>query len=317
MSRRLAVFLLALGLAPLMPAADALPVRIILKGGQHNPGYLIRAEADGLVVGSSPTGGSTIKVPYANIQELNIEQEPKGWAAAVLQLNTGDHAGAEKAFAALAEDYAALIPWKDGYGSVARLNHFKALKGQGKFKELAAAMDRQLAKPLALGELNKADLDELRGWAILGKGDLQALQSYLNEFQEAASKWGLLPLFKPGLPGRVTASLAYLRGHLNDKTGKPDLALIDYHTAMTWNNGSDKALYALACRDALKIAAAQTAAKPDDAILKKTVHFLAVTYRDNVGKGQAPAEFTALLEPLPEEKPAAEEKPAEEKKEGS
>ncbi len=306
---RSTAFLFALaGLTSALSAAEALPVMATLKSGQRNPGFLVGAEPDGLVISTAPTGGNTAKVAYDSIQDLNVE-EPKGWGSAMIQLNAGNFAGAEQAFARLADDYAALIPWKDGFGSVARLSHFKALKGQGKLKELAAAMDRQLAKPLALGDLNKIDFNELRGWAILGKGDMQALQSYLNEFQEAVNKWGLLPLFKPGLPGRVTASLAYLRGHLNDKAGKQDLALIDYHTAMTWNNGSDPVLFNMACLDALKIAAAKTAAKPDDLTLKKTAHFLAVSYRDLAGKGKVPAEFNALLTPLPEDKPA---EPAEE-----
>ncbi len=308
---RLAALLLALSAAAPLFAADALPVMATLKSGQRNPGYLVSAEADGLVISAAPTGGNTVKVLYANIQELTVD-EPKGWSSAVLQLNAGNYADAGKAFAVLADDYAALIPWKDGYGSVARLNHFKALKSLGQFKELATAMDRQLAKPLVLGDLHQADFQELRGWAILGKGDLQALQSYLKEFQDAPTKWGIQPPFKAGLPGRITASLAYLRGHLHDKQERRDLALIDYHTAMTWNNGSDRALFGMACLDSLKIAAANTAAKPDDRTLKKTAHALAVTYRDIAGKGSVPKEFAAHLDPIPEDKPKEEtEKPAE------
>lgn len=309
------LILLAAGPASALRAADALPVMATLSSGQRNPGFLVGAEPDGLIISTAPVGGNTAKVLFSNIADLNVE-EPKGWGSAEIQLNAGNYAEAEKAFAKLADDYAALIPWKDGYGSIARLNHFKTLKAQGKLKELAAAMDRQLAKPLALGALHKIDFDDLRGWAILGKGDMQALQFYLNEFQEPVNKWGLQPLFKPGLPGRIHASLAYLRGHLNDKAGKTDLALIDYHTAMTWNNGSDRILFGLACLDALKIAAAKTAAKPDDLALKKSAHFLAVTYRDLVGKGKVPGEFNALLAPIPEDKPASEapSAPAEEKK---
>ncbi len=309
MSSRPITFFFALTLGVSASAADALSVMATLKSGQSNPGYLVKAEADGLVISSAPVGGNSAKVPYANIQQLNVE-EPKGWGAAVDLLKGGNYAEAERAFAQLADDYEALVLWKDGFGAVARLNHLKAMKGQGKLKELAAAMDRQLAKPLALGDLNKVDFNDLRGWAILGKGDMQALQSYLNEFQEAAGKWGILPLFNPALPGRVIASLAYLRGRLNEQNQKPDLAFIDYHTAMTWNNGSDAALFKMACLDALKIAAAKTAAKPDDQATKRTAHFLAVSYRDIAGKGSVPKEYAALLEAIPE--PAdAPEKPAD------
>ena len=305
MLRLTALLLACVSLARPVLAADALPIMATLKSGQRNPGFLVGAELDGLVISTAPTGGNTAKLAYDTIQDLNVE-EPKGWSAALLLLNGGNFAEAEQAFGRLAEDYAALVPWKDGFGSVARLNYFKALRGQGKLKELAAGMDRQLAKPLALGDLNKTDFNELRGWAILGKGDMQALQSYLNEFQEPVNKWGLLPLFKPGLPGRVVSALAYLRGHLNDQAGKPDLALIDYHTAMTWNYGSDRSLYGQACLAALKIAAAKATAKPDDLTLKKTAHFLAVSYRDIAGNGKIPAEFNAFLAPLPADKAPAE-----------
>jgi hypothetical protein len=287
----------------LLHAADPLPVMARTKTGQSNPGFLAAAEADGLVISTAPQGGNSVKILFANIDELNVE-EPPGWAAALLQLNAGNYSAAEKTFATFADDYANLIPWKDGYGSLARLYHFKSLKGLGKLGDLAAAMDRQLAKPLVLGELSLIDLNDLRGWAILGKGDLLALQSYLNEFQEAtASKWSLQPAFKPDLPARFVSSLAYLRGHLHEKQQRPELALIDFHQAMTYNYGSDRTVFAMACLEALKIASAQASAKPGDLSLKKTAHSLAVTYRDCAGRGQVPAEFTTHLEPIPEDKP--------------
>jgi len=288
-------------------AADALPIMVTTKAGQPNPGFLTGAEADGLIISTSPVGGNSVKMPYANIQELNVE-EPKGWGSAVLQLNAGNFAEAEKAFASLADDYANLIPWKDGYGSVARLNHFKAMKNLGKFKELATAMDRQLAKPLVLGEANSLDFNDLRGWAILGKGDVLALQSYINEFQEGApNKWSLQPTFKPGLPARIMESLAYLRGHLHDKQQRPEMALIDYHTAMTYNNGADRAVFSLASLAALRVTAAQLAAKPDDATTKRAAFSLATNYRDIVGQGKLPKEFEPFLAfaPVPEPKAPA------------
>lgn len=305
------LFLTLLLALPLQAAGDALPIMAVTTSGQHNPGFLVSAEADGLVISASPQGGNSAKILFANIQELNVE-EPKGWSTALARLNAGNYADAETEFSQFAEDYAALIPWKDGYGSLARLNHFKALKGLGKFTELASAMDRQLAKPLVLGELSKIDFNDLRGWAILAKGDLLALQSYLREFEDTTSpkNVSLQPPFKKELPGRFIASLAYLRGHLHEKQQRPELALLDYHSAMTFNNGSDRMVFATASLAALKITAAQAAAKPGDAALQKAARSLAVTYRDIAGQGKLPAEFAPLLaapppEPAPASAPAA------------
>lgn len=305
------LFLTLLLALPLQAAGDALPIMAVTTSGQRNPGFLVSAEADGLVISASPQGGNSAKILFANIQELNVE-EPKGWSTALARLNAGNYADAETEFSQFAEDYAALIPWKDGYGSLARLNHFKALKGLGKFTELASAMDRQLAKPLVLGELSKIDFNDLRGWAILAKGDLLALQSYLREFEDTTSpkNVSLQPPFKKELPGRFIASLAYLRGHLHEKQQRPELALLDYHSAMTFNNGSDRMVFATASLAALKITAAQAAAKPGDAALQKAARSLAVTYRDIAGQGKLPAEFAPLLaapppEPAPASAPAA------------
>jgi tetratricopeptide (TPR) repeat protein len=303
MHRLLALILAFCSTASL--AADALPIMVTTKAGQPNPGFLTGAEADGLIISTSPVGGNSVKMPYSNIQELNVE-EPKGWSSALLQLNAGNFAEAEKAFAALADDYANLVPWKDGYGSLARLNHFKALKNLGKFQELATVMDRQLAKPLVLGDATTIEFNDLRGWAILGKGDILALQSYINEFQDSTpSKWSLQSAFKPGLPARIVASLAYLRGHLHEKQQRAEFAIMDYHTAMTYNNGTDRSLFGLASLAALRVTAAQLAAKPEDATVKRTAYSLATVYRDSVGQGKLPKEFEAFLAFAPAPEPSA------------
>lgn len=286
-------------------AADALPIMVTTKAGQPNPGFLTGAEVDGLIISTSPVGGNSVKMPYANIQELNVE-EPKGWGSALLQLNAGNYTEAERAFAALANDYAHLVPWKDGYGSLARLNQFKALKNLGKFQELATAMDRQLAKPLVLGEATLIEFNDLRGWAILGKGDVLALQSYINEFQDGtANKWSLQPAFKAGQPARIIESLAYLRGHLHEKQQRVELALIDYHTAMTYNNGADRAVFGQASLASLRLTAAQLASKPEDSTIKRTAFSLATTYRDLIGQGKLPKEFEPFLAYAPTPEPAA------------
>lgn len=292
---------LALTLAlPLHAASGPLPIMAVSASGQRNPGFLVTAEADGLVISNAPQGGNSIKVLYTNIVELNVE-EPKGWSTALARLNAGNYADAETTFSTFADDFAALVPWKDGYGSLARLYHFKALKGLGKFAELATAMDRQLAKPLVLGDLSKIDFNDLRGWAILAKADLQALQAFLNEFIDtsASKQASLQPPFKKDLPARFVASLAYLRGHLHEKQQRPEFALLDYSTAMTYNNGSDHSVFSLACLAALKITAAKATSKPTDEALRKAANSLAITYRDIAAQGKLPAEF-APFATLPE-----------------
>ena len=285
--------------SPLHSAGEALPVMATSNTGQRNPGFLVGAEADGLLIATAPQGGNTVKILFSTLQEVNVE-EPKGWTTALNQLNAGGYADAEKTFAEFAEDYAHLIPWKDGFGSLARLYHFRALKGLGKYRDLAAAMDRQLAKPLVLGDLNRVDFDDLRGWALLGKGDLLALQSYLREFQAAtASPLSLQPAFKAGLPARFVSSLHFLRGHLHEQQQRPELALIDYQSAMTHNFGSDRSVFEPACLNSLRIATTLAQAKPTDAVLKKTAQSLALTYRDCAGRGKLPAEFQALIDAKP------------------
>jgi hypothetical protein len=278
-----------------LSGAEALPIMITLSNGQANPGFLVAADKDGLTVSTAPVGGNSSKVPYANIQGMNVE-EPKSWPNALSLLNARRYAEAEVAFGKLADDYAALVPWKDGFGSVARLNYFKALKSQGKFKELDAAITRQLANQLVLGEYNQMDFDELKGWALLGKGDVQMIQSYVNNYQDAVkTKWDLQVPFRAGLPARMIASLSYLRAVVHEKQQNFELALVDYHSAMTYNQGTDQSVYAMALEASLRIVGAKLANRPEDPALKRLANSLALLYRDVVGKGKLPSEYEGFL----------------------
>ena len=190
-----------------------------------------------------------------------------------------------------------------------RLDDLHTLE-ENKSVRLGKPMERRIFPQGA--DAKGRDFNDLRGWAILAKGDLLALQSYLREFEDTTSpkNVSLQPPFKKELPGRFIASLAYLRGHLHEKQQRPELALLDYHSAMTFNNGSDRMVFATASLAALKITAAQAAAKPGDAALQKAARSLAVTYRDIAGQGKLPAEFAPLLaapppEPAPASAPAA------------
>ncbi|MCB1225017.1 MAG: hypothetical protein KDK99_04325 [Verrucomicrobiales bacterium] len=291
-------------------AAKPLNIQAIDNAGQSHPGFLMKADATGLVIAATENGGSSITLPYAQIQSLNVE-EPRGWTQAQTALDAGNYPEAKIAFDKLANEYIDLLPWKDGYGSLARLNYFKALKGLNQLTELAAAMDRQLAQPLVLSDYYQADFNDLKGWAILGKDDILALEAFLLEFQEdVQSRESLLPLFKPA-PARLIASLHYLRAMFELKQQKPDLALIDFQSAMTYDFGSDPAIFGMSLKESLAIVATKLQTKPDDLTLKRLAHSLAVTYRDIVGGGTVPEPYVAYLPPVTDPAAAKEEEKEE------
>jgi hypothetical protein len=301
-SAALAAWLLAA--APLA-AAPALQVMAVTKGGQSNPGYLIDADAEGISIGTSPVGGNITRIAYTNIESLNV-QEPQGWESAMMRFKAGNFEEAAQAFEQLGDDYEHLVPMRDGFGSLARLYQFKALRALGKLRDLDTAMTRQRARPLQLSEPYKLDLAELNGWALVGKADLTLLQGYINDYQDAAkTKWDLQPAFRKDLPPALVASLHFFRATLHEKQQNPELALIDYHSAITHNLGADTRAFQMAVESSLRIAAAKLSAKPDDAGLIKLAGSLAALYRDAIGGGKLPDEFAPLLvapEPKTEEK---------------
>ena len=310
MNRPFLSILITLLLPSALRAADPLSISIINNSGEITNAFVLGAESDGIVLTMQQGGGNSFKMPIQNIREYNIE-EPKGWALAVATFTGGDFANAEKLFAQLGADYEKLIPLRDSYGSLARLYYFRSLREQGKFAELATAMDKQRAAPLSLGAYYNADLVELQGWAWVGKKDWQALETYLKDFQEEdAQKLLPQPAFKDLPPARL-ASLAFMRGLWHEQQKRPDLANVDYSRAMTVDFGSNPYIMAQATLGCLRIVDARLQAKPDDLGLKRNAHALAVTFRDISGSGNIPAEFAKHLEKPPEPAaPAKKEEPA-------
>lgn len=309
MNRPFLTALLSLLLPCALHAADPLSISIINASGEITNAFVLGAEPDGIVLTMQQGGGNSFKMPIQNIREYNIE-EPKGWSLAVATFTGGDFANAEKLFAQLGNDYEKLIPLRDSYGSLARLYYFRSLREQGKFAELAVAMDKQRAAPLSLGAYYNADFIELQGWAWVGKKDWQALETYLKDFQEEdAQKLLPQPAFKDMPPARI-AALSFMRGLWNEQQKRPDLANVDYSTAMTVDFGSSPYIMAQATLGCLRIIDGRLQAKPDDLGLKRTAHALAVIFRDISGSGTVPPEFTKYLEKPPEPAPAKKEEPA-------
>lgn len=279
--------------------SQALQATITGVSNEITAGYVVGADKDGLLVSMVPEGGNAAKFPYANIKEYNIE-EPRGWSAAVAQFQAGNLAEAEKQFEALGTALEKLVPLKDSYGSLAKYHWFLCLKQQGKLAQLSAVMDKQLINPLVLSEAFHEDLLDLQGWAIIGKQDWVQLMAYLQGYQDKSLQKDLpLPPFKKASRARL-ASLSCMRAILEEHDGNKDVALLDYHAALTHDLGSDRWLRSMAVTGALRLANEKLLANPNDDPLRRQAWALAVVYRDLVGQGQVPPEFAKLLEAPPE-----------------
>ncbi len=286
---------LALGCLMMTSAsAEPLQATISLKTGKVTAGYVTGAEADGVMLSVQPDGGGASKIPNDQIANLNME-EPKGWAQALSVFTAGDYAKAEGMFATLANEFDSLVPLRDSYGSLARLYHFRCLKQLGKLTELAAAIDKQLANQLSLGDFYQGYYDDVKGWAILGKEDWLALGSYIQSYEEEQLGSSLPQKPFQKLSEARVAALCFLRAKWHESQGDPDTALIDYHRAITFNLGAGRSLRARALEESLRIMAAKVEKKPTDGALRKRAHAVAVLYRDLAGAGEVPAEYKPLL----------------------
>lgn len=286
-------------LMPHLACSQALQATITGTSNETTAGFVVGADKEGILLSLVPEGGNAFKYPYAKIKEYDIV-EPKGWSATVALFQAGNLAEAEKQFEAFGTALEKLVPLRDSYGSLAKYYWFMSLKQQGKLAQLSSAMDRQLVNPVVLSEAFQEDLLDLQGWAIVGKQDWVQLMAYLQGYQDKSLQKDLpLPPFKKASRARL-ASLSGLRAILEEHDGSKDLALLDYHAALTHDLGSDRSLTAMALTGALRLANEQLLAKPDDAGLKRQAWSLAVSYRDLVGGGQVPPEYAKLLEAPPQ-----------------
>lgn len=297
--RALALLGISVLFSPRLADAQGLQATITGVANETTAGFVVGADKEGILLSLVPEGGNAFKYPYAKIKEYAIE-EPKGWSAALAAFQAGGFAEAEKQFEAMGMALEKLVPLRDSYGSLAKYYWFMSLKQQGKLAQLSSAMDRQLVNPMVLSEAFHEDLVDLQGWAIVGKQDWVQLMAYLQGYQDKSLQKDLpLPPFKKASRARL-ASLSCLRAILEEHDGSKDLALLDYHAALTHNLGSDRSLTTMALTGALRLANEQLLAKPDDGGLKRQAWSLAVSYRDLVGRGQVPPEYAKLLEAPPE-----------------
>lgn len=290
--------------------AEPLPLTVLSVSNDSTAGFLVGADKDTIHISLEPSGGSSFKMPLTNIQSMNIE-EPKAWAPAMAAFQSGSYAEAAKQFDALAQTFASLLPLRDSYGSLARLHQLMSVRRLGRFDELARLLDRQLATPLVLSDFYAEELDDLQGWALLGKKDWLALGSYVKRFEdEQPIQVVAQPPFKRVRSARQ-AHIAYLRAVWNEhQTKNLDHALLDYHRAMTLDLGADADLTVKSAQAALRIMDAKLKTTPQDKVLRDQAYSLAVICRDVGGKAALPAGFEKYLEKSVQAAKATESAPA-------
>ncbi|MEZ5387203.1 MAG: hypothetical protein R3F13_16970 [Prosthecobacter sp.] len=274
--------------------AETLSVQITSQSGEPTAAFLVSADKDGIFISTAANGGNSYKLPMANIREITV-QEPTGWSAAMQAYGAGQYDAAEGMFARIADEHVKIVPMQDGYGSLARLYQFLCMKALGKLEVLGAAMDKQLANPLSLGPLYLEEFVDLEGWSLLGKKDWQSLGVFLKKFEDGN------PLNLPQAPFKRVrtarlAELCYLRANLNEHgEKKPDMALLDYHRALTLDLGSNPALLRMAAVAALRLTDEKVQSTPGDEKLVKQAKSLALVCRDLGGKGALPADYEKYL----------------------
>lgn len=291
LTRKLALLLLATAVCV---QAEPLSIQITSVTGEPTAAFLLSADKDGIFVSTAPTGGSSYKLPLANIREMNID-EPKGWSTALQTYAAGNYSEAVSLFTQLGDEFAKLVPLQDGYGSLARLYQFLSLQKLGRYADLAKAMEKQLANPLSFGPHYVGEFVDLEGWAWLGREDWQALGVFIKKYEDSN------PLKLPQAPFKRLrssrlANVCFLRAIWNERGQKlPELALMDYHRALTLDLGSETTMVRRAAVAALLLTEVKIAAAPTDERLARQAKSLALVCRDLGGQGALPKEFEKYL----------------------
>ncbi len=275
-----------MSLLPWTALSKPAPAEIVLKGKRTaETGYVVKAQAGKVYFSASPTGKNAVPYSESLISRLTFK-EPEGWAEAEKARLTKDFAAAEKLYEQIAVDYRDVAPLEDNYGSLARLNQLECLRNLGEYRKLARA--RPNLKKTSLSDSYHAQIDLYVGWASLAslktEREIEQLENLIKGFREKE------------LTGNQLAQAFYLSAMANEKAGKSDAALTDYHRAFTLDFGEDRDLAKMAMESALKLYAAVYKIEKDRQRLQEA-HGLASIYKSVFG--EVPSEAAQFDKPLP------------------
>ena len=295
--------LLVTGLA-IAGIASAKPLSATLTdtGGKPIAGFIVSADATGVKISPSPTGGSSRVVAHTDISEIQFNETPEGWPEALQFYNDGDFVEAERHFSVLADELKNIGMIKDQYGAMARYYQIMSLKENGKLSALATALSGLRTAGISLSDFYIGKLKSLKPWAAAGKEDWDGVLTAVAEYEDPKPNRPRTP-FRSDLSGSLIAEMSYLRGLAKAKKGDKEGGLEDLYRALTLNNGSDSSLTDKAINAALK-----ELENPADDLAKREAFALATYYKDAIGGGTIDNAYKQLLTP-----PPAIEKPEEEK----
>jgi tetratricopeptide (TPR) repeat protein len=313
--------------AALMPLAlqgqvRETPVTLGLLEGGNPQGYVQNSNDQGILFATAP-GGAGQMVTYDKIRGEGIEKlirfeeraEVLGTPRALFA--AGQYAEAAEAFGKVARDYAFILGGPQNFASEALFYQIESLKRAGLYAAMAPLVNSPAAATIKTKlSPSYARPFELQGlWAILGQGDVAALKTALETYQEPQTGDAKLlksPNFKK-LPPIEVSQLAFLRAKVYEAEGAKDKALEDYYRCFTLAYGNDVLLSKLAMGAAMLIQKEDPRIAQENKPAINQMQSIAYLYSRRFGKEGMPAEFKAFaVKPvLPRPAPPAEEKPAE------
>lgn len=306
------------------------PVTLGLVEGGNPQGYVQGANEQGILF-STQQGATGQMVTYDRIRGegldklIRFEERTEVLGPARALFSAGQFKEAADAFGKIARDYAIILNAPQNFATEALFYQIESLKRAGLYESMAPLVKLPVANTIntKLVEAYKRPFEFHKLWGLFGGGDIEALKTALEIYQEpqtGAEKLLSSPNFKK-LPPDELAQLAFLRAKVYEKEGDTANALEDYYRCFTLGFGSDVLLSKLAMGAAMQIQRQDPRIASENKSAIVQLQSIAYFYSRRFGKDSMPPEFQefAVMPDLPKPQlveDAVEEEPGDgEKKE--
>ncbi len=298
--------------------ADAAATKVTLTktDGKRETGFIQDSNSKQILFAyTAQTKGTAVS--RASVKSIFFQEESTLMGRARQAFLQGAYEAAAKLFGKIATDYEGISALKGNFASEARFFQMESLRRLGKYEELGALLDSKSGKTITSTQdkLFGEQIQLMKMWAAFAASKWDVVKAGLKFYEVPLvgdAKALPAPVFKK-MPKPTMIQLAFIRGKMYEQEKKLELALEDYYRAFTITYGNEPALAKQAMLAALAIEAADPKLKDLKGKLWQ-LQGLAYYYKNGVGGGDIPAEYSqyARLPDIPVAQ--ATEAKAEEKK---
>ncbi|NOY00507.1 MAG: hypothetical protein GXP30_12340 [Verrucomicrobia bacterium] len=283
--------------------AAAAKVTMLMTDGSRQTGFIQDSNGKQILFAYTPQQkGSPIN--RSTIKTITFQEEANLMGRGRNAFKLGAYEPAAQIFGKVATDYSGVAALDRNFASEARFFQMESLRRLGKYDELGALLETKSGKSIAKTQdkLLGDQVQLMKMWAAFSGSKWDVVKAGLKFYevpQVGDAKMLPAPVFKK-MSRSTMIQLSYIRGKMYEQEKKVELALEDYYRAFTITYGNQPTLANEAMLSAMAIEAADPKVKELQS-KQWQLEGLAYYYKNGVGAGEIPAEYTqyAVLPDIP------------------